>query len=116
MRASLTCKQWSKVFFSNESKFSLLGNDMKNYARGFESVVLNPRCTKKTVKSGGGSVMMFGMFSIQGKSPLVRLNIRVNASIYKNFLEDHVVPNINNSGMNRAIFMQDNLATRPRVS
>ena len=74
---------------------------------------------EKTVKFGGGSVMVFGMFSIQGTSPLVRLNNRVNASIYKNLLEDHVVPNINNSGINGAIFMQDNApschATRLRV-
>ena len=54
--------------------------------------------------------MVFGMFTIQGASPLVRLNIRVNACMYKNLLEDHVVPIINNSGMNGVIFMQDNVA------
>ena len=52
--------------------------------------------------------MVFGMFSIQGTIPLVCLNTRVNASIYKKLLEDHVVPIINNSGINGAIFMQDN--------
>lgn len=97
-----------KIFFSDESKFNLFGSDVKKYVRRFEGEALSQKCTKKTVKFGGGSVMVFGMFSIQGTSPLVRLNNRVNASIYKHLLEDHVVPIINNSGINGAIFMQDN--------
>ena len=101
-------EQWSKVFFSDESKFNLFGNDGKNYVRRYKGEEFNPKCTKKTVKFGGGSVMVFGMFSIHGTYPLVRLNTRVNAAIYKNLLVDHVIPNISNSGINDAIFMQDN--------
>ena len=40
--------------------------------------------------------------------PLVRLQTRVNAQIYKNIVQDHVVPIIQNSGFDRASFMQDN--------
>ena len=52
--------------------------------------------------------MVFGMFSSQGTTPLVRLQTRVNAQIYKNIVQDHVVPIIQNSGFDRATFMQDN--------
>ena len=52
--------------------------------------------------------MVFGMFSRQGTMPLVRLQTRVNAQIYKNIVQDHVVPIIQNSGFDRATFMQDN--------
>ena len=52
--------------------------------------------------------MVFGMFSAHGTTPLVRLNTRVNAAVYKNLLEDHVVPIFENSGLNDHIFMQDN--------
>ena len=52
--------------------------------------------------------MVFGMFSTQGTTPLVRLQTRVNAQIYKNIVQDHVVPIIQNSGFDRATFMQDN--------
>ena len=69
---------------------------------------LSAKCTKKTVKFWGGSVMVFGMFSSQGTTPLVRLQTRVNAQIYKNIDQDHVVPIIQNSGFDRATFMQDN--------
>ena len=48
------------------------------------------------------------MFSCQGTTPLVRLQTRVNAQIYKNIVQDHVVPIIQNSGFDRDTFMQDN--------
>ena len=52
--------------------------------------------------------MVFGMFSSQGITPLVRLQTRVNAQIYKNIVQDHVALIIQNSGFDRATFMQDN--------
>ena len=48
------------------------------------------------------------MFSSQGTTPLVRLQTRVNVQIYKNIVQDHVVPIIQNSDFDRATFMQDN--------
>ena len=63
---------------------------------------------RKLSSFGGGSVMVFGMFSSQGTTPLVQLQTRVNAQIYKNIVQDHVVPIIQNSGSDRATFMQDN--------
>ena len=48
------------------------------------------------------------MFTSQGTTPLVRLQTRVKAQIYKNIVQDHVVPIIQNSGFDRATFMQDN--------
>ena len=56
------------------------------------------------------------MFSSQGTTPLVRLQTRVNAQIYKNIVQDHVVPIIKNLGFDRATFMQDNaLCQKPKV-
>ena len=48
------------------------------------------------------------MFSSQGTTPLVLLQTRVNAQIYKNIVQDDVVSIIENSGFDRATFMQDN--------
>ena len=103
-----TYENWAKVFFSDESKFNLFGNDGKNNVKRRIGERLSAKCTKKTVKFGGGSVMVFGMFSSQGTTPLVRLQTRVNAQIYKNIVQDHVVPIIQNSGFDRATFMQNN--------
>ena len=103
-----TYENWAKVFFSDESKFNLFGNDGKSSVKRRIGEKLSAKCTKKTVKFGGGSVMVFGMFSSQGTTLLVRLQTRVNAQIYKNIVQDHVVPIIQNSGFDRATFMQDN--------
>ena len=103
-----TYENKAKVFFSDESKFNLFGNDGKNNVKRCIGERLSAKCTKKTVMFGGGSVMVFGMFSSQGTTPLVRLQTRVNAQIYKNIVQDHVVPIIQNSGFDSATFMQDN--------
>ena len=85
-----TYENWAKVFFSNESKFNLFGNDEKNNVKRRIGERLSAKCTKKTVKFRGGSVMVFGMFSSQG------------------IVQDHVEPIIQNSGFDRVTFMQDN--------
>ena len=48
------------------------------------------------------------MFFSQGTTSLVRLQTRLNAQIYKNIVQDHLVPIIKNSGFDRATFTQDN--------
>ena len=52
-----------------------------------------PQFTKSNVKFGGGSVMVFGMISAAGTEPLVRLNGKINATVYKEILKKHV-PNL----------------------
>ena len=103
-----TYENWTIVFFSDESKFDLFGNDGKNNVKRRIGERFSAKCTKKNVMFGGGSVIVFGMFSSQGTTPLVRLQTRVNAQIYKNIVQDHVVSIIQNSGFDRDTFMQDN--------
>ena len=63
-----TYENWAKVFFSNESKFNLFGNERKNNVKRRIGERLSAKCTKKTVKFGGGSIMVFGCFlaKVQG--------------------------------------------------
>ena len=101
---------WTYENYFSVIKASLIYFEMmeKNNVKRRIGERLSVKCTKKTVKFGGGSVMVFGMFSSQGTTPLVRLQTRVNAQIHKNIVQDHVVPIIQNSGFDRATFMQDN--------
>ena len=64
---------------------------------------------KKTVKLGGDSIMVFGMFSYQGTTSLICLNTQVNATIYKNLLKSHVLPVLNNSDVKDSLFVQHNM-------
>ena len=49
------------------------------------------------------------MFSYQGTTPHVHLNTQVNATIYKNLLESHVLSASNYSDVKDPIFVQNNV-------
>ncbi len=44
---------------------------------------------KKSVKGGGGSVMVWGMFSAAGFGPLIQLHGRMNANVHQKLLQQH---------------------------
>ena len=49
---------WTRIFFSDKSKFNIFGSDGKQYARRRRGEEQKGNCVKKTVKFGGGSVMV----------------------------------------------------------
>ena len=103
-----TDEEWSKVHFSDESKFNMFGSDGKKHVRRRTGERLSPQCVKKTVKFGGGSVMMWGMISSDGVGSLVRLFGNINAEIYKQLLQKHVIGTLRVAPNQPSIFMQDN--------
>ena len=48
------------------------------------------------------------MISRDGGDPLVRLQRKVNARVYKQLVKDHILPVLRNSSKQPSIFMQDN--------
>ncbi len=64
-------KNWSKVHFSDESKFNLFGSDGKHFVRCQTEERLKPKGVKRLVKGVGGSVMVWWMFSAAGVGPLI---------------------------------------------
>ena len=85
-------KNGKRLIFRDESKFLLIGSDGKMYVRRKVGEELSPKCLKASVKFGGGSVMVWGMISEDGVGPLVRLQGKVNAGVYKQLIKDHVSP------------------------
>ena len=67
-----------------------------------------PMSIISSVKFGGGSVLVFGMISAAGPRSLVRLHGRINASVYKELLKQHVLSTLRTSVNQPAVFMQDN--------
>ena len=53
-----TEESWPRVHFSDESKFNLFGSDGKDYVWLWTGERLNSKCVKKSVKFGGGRVMV----------------------------------------------------------
>lgn len=100
--------QWSRVHFSDESKFNVLDTDGRNYVRRKTNERLSVKCVKKSVKHGGGSVMVWGIISAAGTGPLVRLHGNITGEVYKQIIQQHALPYLTSSEVQRPIFMQDN--------
>ncbi len=86
-----TVAQWSKVLFSDESKFCIsFGNQgPRVWRKGGEAH--RPSCLKSSVKFPQ-SVMIWGAMSSAGVGPLCFLKTNVTAPIYQKILEHFMLP------------------------
>uniref|UniRef100_A0A8C5FVX7 Transposase n=1 Tax=Gadus morhua TaxID=8049 RepID=A0A8C5FVX7_GADMO len=86
-----TAAEWSKVMFSDESKFCIsFGNQGPRVWRK-TGEAQNPRCLKSSVKFPQ-SVMVWGAMSSAAVGPLCFLRSRVNAAVYQEVLEHFMLP------------------------
>lgn len=101
--------QWKTVAWSDESRFQLVRADgrVRVWRRPHEA--MDPNCQQGTVQAGGGSIMVWAVFTWHGLGPLVQLNRSLTGNGYVQLLTDHLQPFMdfmypNNDG----IFMDDN--------
>uniref|UniRef100_A0A9J7ZI22 Tc1-like transposase DDE domain-containing protein n=1 Tax=Cyprinus carpio carpio TaxID=630221 RepID=A0A9J7ZI22_CYPCA len=86
-----TVAQWSKVLFSDESKFCMsFGNQGARVWRKTGEKEM-PKCLKSSVKYPQ-SVMVWGAMSAAGVGPLFFIKGRVNAASYQEILEHFMLP------------------------
>ncbi len=102
-----TVVQWSKVLFSDESKFCIsFGNQGPRVWRK-SGEAHNPCCLKSSVKFPQ-SVMIWAAMSSAGVGPLCFLKSTVNAAIYQEILEHFMLPSADKLyGDADFIFQQD---------
>ncbi len=102
-----TVAQWSKVLFSDESKFCIsFGNRGPRVWRK-SGEAQNPCCLKSSVKFPQ-SVMIWAAMSSAGVGPLCFLKSTVNAAIYQEILEHFMLPSADKLyGDADFIFQQD---------
>ncbi len=102
-----TVAQWSKVLFSDESKFCIsFGNQGPRVWRN-SGEAQNPCCLKSSVKFPQ-SVMIWAAMSSAGVGPLCFLKSTVNAAIYQEILEHFMLPSADKLyGDADFIFQQD---------
>jgi hypothetical protein len=91
-KAKMTIEGWSKVIWSDESRFSIVGNDGGARVLRMEGERFQERHIKETVKFGKGSVMVWGCFWAGGVSPLVVVEDTMNQDSYVKILADHFLP------------------------
>ncbi len=104
-----TVAQWSKVLFSDESKFCIsFGNQgPRVWRKGGEA--LSPSCLKSSVKFPQ-SVMIWGAMSSAGVGPLCFLKTNVTAPIYQEILEHSMLPSADQLFKDADFIFQQDLA------
>jgi hypothetical protein len=90
---------WKKVIFCDESKFHLFGSDGKCKIWRKPNTALDKRNLKITVKLGGGKVMLWGCFSVQGVGSLVFIEGNMNNPMYRNILQQNLRQNAAKMGL-----------------
>ena len=103
-----TAEQWSKVIFSDESRFLLFRSDGRAYVQRAPGEEFH-ECLQATVKHGGGGIMVWGCINSRGVGHLKKVEGRLNASAYIDLLENCLIPSVHFLSMPRGwIFQQDN--------
>lgn len=87
-----TISKWKSIIFPDESKFKFKGSDGYSLLRRLRGERLNSRYSKGTVKHGGGNIMVWGSFSGQGIGPIQKVNGIMDRFVYKNILENTMLP------------------------
>ena len=97
---------WQLIWFSDESRFLLERRDGRQrvYRRRRERFA--PNCVRQVDRYGGGSVMVWGAMSYNGRSDLVVVQGNLTANRYiDQILRPHLLPILNRQ---REIFQHDN--------
>ncbi len=104
-----TVAQWSKVLFSDESKFCIsFGNQgPRVWRKGGEAH--SPSCLKSSVKFAQ-SVMIWGAMSSAGVGPLCFLKTNITAPVYQETLEHFMLPSADQLFKDADFIFQQDLA------
>lgn len=100
---------WKKVVWSDESKFELVGKKKRRRVWRKVGEALLDRHTTKTVKFGGGSIMVWGCFSWSGVGNLHKIDGIMDARHYIRILSTNLPQSVEKMGIaDQYIFQQDN--------
>lgn len=99
---------WSKVIWSDESKFELFGSTRRQTVWRKNCDSHKSELTQATVKHSK-YIMVWGCFSALGLGHLTEICGKMNAEMYKNTINEHLFESASEMGiLNDFIFQQDN--------
>jgi len=96
---------WENVLFSDEKKFNLDGPDGAQY---YWHDIRDEREVRMSRNYGGGSLMIWGAFSIKGKLPLAFITTKMNSKKYTEMLETSLIDHAEEIIGCNFTFQQDN--------
>jgi transposase len=89
-----TVEQWRKVLWSDESPFTLFPRSGHRYVRRQPGEEMMEQCLEKTVKHGGGKIMVWGCFHANGVGILRKIEGTMDQNQYHTILCHAVIPEI----------------------
>ena len=105
--ANWTAADWSKVIFSDESRFCFVPDGVQ-YVRRQPGEEYHPSCVRRTAKHGGG-IMVWGCFCAHGVGRLHRVKGNINGAHYEKILKYCMIPSGRHLfGEEEHFFQQDN--------
>ena len=100
---------WEKVLWTDETKIELFGHNYWNHVRRKDGEDYSPKNTVPTVKFGGGSIMIWGCFSVKGVDKISVMDGKMNAQKFKQILQENFISSVENLELpSDYIFQQDN--------
>lgn len=106
----LTIDDWSRVVFTDESKFNLHGNDSNKRVWKKPKSPLLPHHIRTVIKFGGGSVMVWGAITRNGVGKLHLIEGKMDSKVYTEILCSSFFSSLsdNNLNLEDSILMHDN--------
>ncbi|KAK3557812.1 hypothetical protein QTP86_002686 [Hemibagrus guttatus] len=99
----------SKILWSDETKFELFGLNGKRHVWREPGTAYHLANTIPTVKHGGGSIMLWGCFSVARTGRLVRIEGKMNAAMDRDILDEKLLQSTMDLRLGQQfIFQQDN--------
>ena len=88
---SWTSEMWSKVLWSDESRFCLYQSDGRVYVHCRVGEEYLDACVVPTARHGGGGIMVWGCMMTQGVGHLALVSGTLNSSGYIDLLENSMI-------------------------
>ena len=100
---------WKRVLWTDESKFEFFGCKQRFRVWRKTGEELQDRHLQKTVKHGGGNIMVWGCFSWAGVGQLIKIDGIMTADTYIDILRENLEVSLIQLGLeNSFILQQDN--------
>ena len=102
--------QWKKVYFSDESRFTLEGPDGNRTFISDKAHKNQPENYQSISKFGGGSLMVWGFITFDGVGKLIKTSNRMNSDEYKSILNNGLISFLAEKNIDpiEIIFQHDN--------
>ena len=105
-----TVEDWKKVVFSDETKINLFGSDGLHYVWKKKGTPISDREVNKTLKFGGGSIMIWGCMTWNGVGAICHIIGTMDSDLYLQILQRNLEKTFRFRELKKEeiIFQQDN--------